>query len=279
MTENLYTLITRRSHSGLMINSGNAYSDLLDIAADQLPAEYTREAWADRVRAFDACAEPGHYVTGVDYVIVCERAGVEARGVVAVPLDLIELMAAELEWHNEEMRHDSRELAVALRALCGRTRRGDEGPFGWRERLSSALCDWHRTDPVDAPEPTKSPAEVEELKRQWLADPCWDIEGTPGFEAHAAELIEWKLRDNIEDLEAEAASLRAQLAARRPRLFEFVNGSEIDVDRYIALDATACEHVATFQLHHSYHRVYFDSDEQRASELERMRAFRDGRVS
>jgi hypothetical protein len=125
----------------------------------------------------------------------------------------------------------------------------------------------------------KSPAEVEELKRNWLADPCWDIESTPGFEAHAAELIEWKLRDEIDDLEAEVASLRAQLIAKRPRLFEFVNGSEVDVDRYIALDATAREHVATFQLHHSYHRVYFDSDEQRASELERMRAFRDGRVS
>jgi hypothetical protein len=85
--------------------------------------------------------------------------------------------------------------------------------------------------------------------------------------------------DQIANLEAEVASLRAQLAAKRPRLFEFANGSEIDVDRYLALDATAREHVATFQLHHGYHRVFFDSDEQRATELERMRAFRDGRAS
>jgi hypothetical protein len=147
------------------------------------------------------------------------------------------------------------------------------------ERDHDGGSDWHRTDPADAPELAKSPAEVEELKRQWLGDPCWDIDNTEGFEAHRAELIEWKLGRDIAALEAEVASLRAQLAAKRPRLFEFANGSEIDVDRYIALDATAREHVATFQLHHSYHRVYFESDEQRAAELERMRAFRDGRVS
>jgi hypothetical protein len=203
MTENLYTLITRRSHSGLMINSGNAFSDLLDVDADQVPAEYTPEAWADRVRAFDACAEPGHYVTGVDYVIICE----------------------------------------------------------------------HRSPAI------KSPADVEELKRQWLADGCWDIECTEGFEAHRAELIEWRLGLVIAELEARHTALREQAQVKRPRLFEFANGSEIDVDRYLALDATAREHVATFQLHHSYHRVYFDSDEQRTAELARMRAFRDGRVS
>jgi hypothetical protein len=125
----------------------------------------------------------------------------------------------------------------------------------------------------------KSPAEVEELKRQWLADGCWDIENTEGFEAHRAELIEWKLGLVIAELEARQAALREQVQVKRPRLFEFANGSEIDVDRYLALDATASNHVATFQLHHSYHRVYFDSDEQRTAELERMRAFRDGRVS
>jgi hypothetical protein len=207
--ENLYTLITRRSHSGPMIDSGNAYSDLLDIAADQLPAEYTREAWADRVRAFDACAEPGYYVTGVDYVIICE----------------------------------------------------------------------HRSP---AP-PTKSREQVEELKSKWLADPCWDIENTAGFDAWYHELLAYRLDLEVASLRLRNATLQAVHAkadtAKRPRLFEFVNGSEIDVDRYIALDATAREHVATFQLHHSYHRVYFDSDEQREAELERMRAFRDGRAS
>jgi hypothetical protein len=209
MTENLYTLITRRSHSGLMINSGNAFSDLLDVDADQVPAEYTPEAWADRVRGFDACAEPGHYVTGIDYVIICER-----------------------------------------------------------------------RDPAP---PTKSREQIEELKSQWLADPCWDIENTPGFDAWHHELLAYRLDLEVASLRLRNETLRIAAAkadtAKRPRLFEFANGSEIDVDRYIALDATAREHVATFQLHHSYHRVYFESDEQRTAELERMRAFRDGRVS
>lgn len=43
-------------------------------------------------------------------------------------------------------------------------------------------------------------ADVENLKRSWLADPCWDIECTEGFEAyyeelkvfHEQTLIEWE---------------------------------------------------------------------------------------
>lgn len=34
----------------------------------------------------------------------------------------------------------------------------------------------------------KTREEVEDLKRQWLRDPCWDIEDTPGFEEYAVEL-------------------------------------------------------------------------------------------
>jgi hypothetical protein len=30
--------------------------------------------------------------------------------------------------------------------------------------------------------------EIEYLKRQWRADPCWDIEETAGFEEHYDEL-------------------------------------------------------------------------------------------
>jgi hypothetical protein len=354
MTENRYMLITIDDGSCPSTLQLDRFANLGELERlETVPSRFI-DALHGPFMDFVEKAQPGDAqsgeLIGSDYALICESTPAKspaevdvasASAQIKVPLDLIELMAAELEWHNEEMRHDSRELAVALRALCGRTRRGDEGPFGWRERLSSALSggcpvlvkettegqrlglggfsirlapgrcwisrrtgteeqvvfslerdhdggsDWHRTDPVDAPEPSKSPADVEELKRQWLADGCWDIEHTEGFEAHEAELIEWRLGRDIAVLEAEVASLRAQLAAKRPRLFEFANGSEVDVDRYLALDATAHEHrrpgdsvpVATFQLHHSYHRVYFESDEQRASELERMRAFRDGRVS
>jgi hypothetical protein len=31
--------------------------------------------------------------------------------------------------------------------------------------------------------------EIDELKRQWEGDPIWDLETTPGFEAHYEELL------------------------------------------------------------------------------------------
>jgi hypothetical protein len=39
---------------------------------------------------------------------------------------------------------------------------------------------------------SKSPAEVEQLKRNWRVDPCYDIEETPGFEAHYDELLDYR---------------------------------------------------------------------------------------
>jgi hypothetical protein len=35
-------------------------------------------------------------------------------------------------------------------------------------------------------------AEIEELKAQWIRDPCWDIETTEGFEAHHFELRKFR---------------------------------------------------------------------------------------
>ena len=35
----------------------------------------------------------------------------------------------------------------------------------------------------------KTPQEIQDLKDNWLADPCWDIEDTEGFEAHREELL------------------------------------------------------------------------------------------
>ena len=50
---------------------------------------------------------------------------------------------------------------------------------------------------------TKTPEQIEEIKAQWCADPCWDLEDTTGFEPHRAGLkifadkkrAEWK-REN-----------------------------------------------------------------------------------
>ena len=35
---------------------------------------------------------------------------------------------------------------------------------------------------------TKTPEQIEELKAQWCADPCWDLEDTTGFEPHRTGL-------------------------------------------------------------------------------------------
>ena len=42
--------------------------------------------------------------------------------------------------------------------------------------------------------PAKRSAEdISQLKAQWNNDPCWDIEETEGFEAHRAELLNYRL--------------------------------------------------------------------------------------
>jgi hypothetical protein len=40
---------------------------------------------------------------------------------------------------------------------------------------------------------TKTRSEIDDLKAQWKADPCWDIEDTPGFEEHKPELLKYRL--------------------------------------------------------------------------------------
>lgn len=39
----------------------------------------------------------------------------------------------------------------------------------------------------------KTHGEIRELKRDWLGDPCWDIEDTEGFEMYADELRDFRL--------------------------------------------------------------------------------------
>jgi hypothetical protein len=38
----------------------------------------------------------------------------------------------------------------------------------------------------------RTAGEVQELCRNWRNDPCWDLETTEGFEAHAPELLEYR---------------------------------------------------------------------------------------
>jgi hypothetical protein len=47
-------------------------------------------------------------------------------------------------------------------------------------------------------EMTKTREELEALKQNWLKDPCWDIEDTPGFEAHVDELLAFRKEQELE---------------------------------------------------------------------------------
>ncbi len=42
----------------------------------------------------------------------------------------------------------------------------------------------------------KTRQEIEKLKAEWLTDPVWDIENTPGYEEHKDELIQFSLEQN-----------------------------------------------------------------------------------
>lgn len=59
----------------------------------------------------------------------------------------------------------------------------------------------------------KTREELNGLKEQWVADPCWDIETTEGFEEYQAELLQFRL-----DTEAEW-SAKLQRAKQRDPLY------------------------------------------------------------
>lgn len=44
----------------------------------------------------------------------------------------------------------------------------------------------------------KTKQEIEDLKENWLHDPCWDIEDTEGFEAHREELEKFHKEKSLE---------------------------------------------------------------------------------
>lgn len=56
----------------------------------------------------------------------------------------------------------------------------------------------------------KTPEEIRELKHQWHADPCWDIEKTEGFEYHAEELLGYR-----NEMEAQWQGIREEELRRK----------------------------------------------------------------
>ena len=57
--------------------------------------------------------------------------------------------------------------------------------------------------------------EIEKLKKNWLKDPCWDLELTEGFEEHEVELLAFRKEHDIEVQQKEEDRI-----ARRARVVE-----------------------------------------------------------
>jgi hypothetical protein len=72
----------------------------------------------------------------------------------------------------------------------------------------------------------KSQAEIADLKAQWRADPCWDIEETEGFEAHKEELVAYRLW-----VEVEARLARQEQLATKAR--EIGCDGNLDLAEYV----------------------------------------------
>lgn len=59
------------------------------------------------------------------------------------------------------------------------------------------------------PAQPRNPDEIEDLKAQWLEDPCWDLELTEGFEVHRAELRIFSLEQKLKSAQETIAEYRA----------------------------------------------------------------------
>ena len=80
----------------------------------------------------------------------------------------------------------------------------------------------------------KTRHDIEVLKTGWLRDPCWNVETTPGFEAHADELRAfriatgacWKVAGDAREaaIDAEADQLGTHGLLRLVRQLEDVHG-------------------------------------------------------
>lgn len=69
------------------------------------------------------------------------------------------------------------------------------------------------------PHPThRTPSEIAHLKENWTDDPCWDVEDTPGFEAHRDELKTWRLEQQAQRDALNAQSWQTyQIRSRQAR--------------------------------------------------------------
>lgn len=72
---------------------------------------------------------------------------------------------------------------------------------------------------------TKTNEEIQALKENWMKDPCFELEDTPGFEDHKVELLTWR---NMYESET-ALRMKEREAARRNFVREQTGISDIDI--------------------------------------------------
>ena len=65
---------------------------------------------------------------------------------------------------------------------------------------------------------SKTRQEIEFLKNNWESDPCWNIESTEGFEAHAKELEKYRLEmeqewanERFAEIDSRATALKCSM--------------------------------------------------------------------
>jgi hypothetical protein len=81
----------------------------------------------------------------------------------------------------------------------------------------------------------KTRKEVDDLKAQWKADPCWDIWNTEGFEQYEHDLYDWQTEIEKQWHDEEVARLTAK-AAEWKCAVEFVQYMERMERRIEALE-------------------------------------------
>jgi hypothetical protein len=77
----------------------------------------------------------------------------------------------------------------------------------------------------------KTAEEIENLKKSWMRDSCWDIETTEGFEEHHDELL--KFRKDCE-AEGEKKAIERTLSLRK-KWFELEINESFQINNYVTV--------------------------------------------
>jgi hypothetical protein len=96
----------------------------------------------------------------------------------------------------------------------------------WAERI---------VEKIELPTPGKTREDVEELKRNWCKDPCWDLPTTEGFEEYREELTQfsnrmeekWE-REYKDQMKAEAESMGLKFPEQLP-LFNTIKSMQLNI--------------------------------------------------